>query len=1597
MATTTTSSLADRLKLAKSRHRLASSSIGLVERPQSNPNSTNTATTNNSDSSTNIVYYNTNKYNTSTSNPPSSAVTAATATARAVVAQQRTSASISNSTMRSLPPPTVATDSHHQPPPTRWNSRRNFHDTLQSVRSSSSSSNNDDVSNNENITNTAPEPRDAISQPSAAATAPIPTTATAASRRWRRKPESSRSSYNNGTQTTTPMPGKVSSSPSPPPVVAGPPEDPIGEPGAEETPSVSPLDDDRIVSSLSSAVTAPWNKTSATLPPATASWNTTQTKKQATPGVASTTPQKTAASASVSSSSSLVSDMKARFGGGASPFSPPTTSPTPARYLGGAYRATPPPMSSSSYANNTNINNHNYNNLANGKEEDDVEEEDISLVTAHSYHPQEEQQQQHHQEKMSDAYQGGLSMSKSWGPESHRVSSMKPHLRGGGGYNGGTTYNSTHQKTNTNPEPRDVTPNNNNKNSIVGASRVAALHSATSSTSKGSKWPPSSVTAHSISKRKEESGTFSSPATTRGADKAIFMASPPPVAAAPAEVVGLEQDNNVPTPEKDEVDPAEESGIGEKSRWVSPRSRRPAALDHSFPSSQETKEVAASPWKSSKSYGTATTIPSARGAYSVAAASTTKYTPSATIHPAEQIPLPPKVTRVWQSPQSARLKPLETHSSDISTPTNVAAESTSMAETGADPMETAPSMLSGSEGRMSSTSGIETRAKNSVSDMKAKLWGAGANEKLIVSPKLRSPVLSELNKTVAPRHVSNSPALGVPAINPKTTNSTKEKTSFHYVPKQNAIASSSSQKVVVSPLRTKNRSVATPPLNRKALRGSPDVSTPHGLDPPLRSSTRNLQLSEDTNGHVPESVPTSRSMSPMLIPHAPEYYDDNLGTPSIPTSPLRETITMDFSDVSKTAAVHEDPPLISTDTASSRSLEPLDESPTVFANIPVKEDPPATISSSIDDATRDCASAKQASLLSLPPRSSSQNLSPVTEHQQSRDSFEESTNLRTLFRCPSDGDLPVHSPSSSLANNTPGLTDIATDIVDPKDPNIDDKLEASPQSPVDNDLSPKATPKSPEKPPLSPILRRTNIPSVDGSKQSPVPTIPPRHYGTTKIPPFSPSTCKRRLAAGFEETIDCPPYDASEFTWNDDHDVTGPKEAPTELHDEPPMSPRPKQERPWNKDFNTLSPSSWQKRDLQPFDDDVMPPPSSLPLPNNIAVVDSMEEEKKSSDDFLLETKSPSSLMQMAADSIYAVDYEKAVAGFQKRTISEDEDSLLSGGLVGSALPAIVPPEFENAVSESGAAREPVFGDPTSFGAAGGELAAPPLKVADRAKAIATWNGGLGVSPTISEKQVLKEDLGGALSPIRFQRSDTENEDMSPRVSSRGYALDDWHRNKSFESKPDADSVSEFWQVSTVNDDKDWAKSDPKIEMLDTDSEAMAQGFFVPSPRLNAMLDKPRMDTGSRTMQFWRKQPTDFKPTRSQSKSIAPAADTDPFAMQPVTKFGNSSSNNVAFNPFHDPYGDKIDFTEATEFTEGTDFFCGSSDPFSLDPGAFEILEQFAPKASEEDYGHTHVDQFISSPPTLNALNPPSGSGTLIDVWDYDADTSHMHEGAAEI
>jgi hypothetical protein len=349
-------------------------------------------------------------------------------------------------------------------------------------------------------------------------------------------------------------------------------------------------------------------------------------------------------------------------------------------------------------------------------------------------------------------------------------------------------------------------------------------------------------------------------------------------------------------------------------------------------------------------------------------------------------------------------------------------------------------------------------------------------------------------------------------------------------------------------------------------------------------------------------------------------------------------------------------------------------------------------------------------------------------------------------------------------------------------------------------------------------------------------------------------------------------------------------------------SPSPRnRERPWKRDLQVLSPRSWEGRwgssvdveeDYHQLKARHFPQSSSprkqplgsrtsLPVHQNHAVSEKRQqnttpiesesygEEKKTSnmedDSPLASIGSMMSLTQMAANSIHAVDYEQAMSGLVKTSVSyDDEESNHSGGTggTGGAIPVDLPPELAKAIAQDQASeikgvssekpsnisevtqliskaralqakalsREKldrachelnrelsvdsaghniVFGDPNTYGAAGGDKGQTPPRVADRARAIALWKGGLGVKPPPASKFDQIYDTAPSQSSRDDEQIDEPHSDVvfgdpktygaaggealndSPRVAQRSHAIEEWTSSpsKSSDSKASAPAV----------------------------------------------------------------------------------------------------------------------------------------------------------------------------------------------------------------
>jgi hypothetical protein len=327
---------------------------------------------------------------------------------------------------------------------------------------------------------------------------------------------------------------------------------------------------------------------------------------------------------------------------------------------------------------------------------------------------------------------------------------------------------------------------------------------------------------------------------------------------------------------------------------------------------------------------------------------------------------------------------------------------------------------------------------------------------------------------------------------------------------------------------------------------------------------------------------------------------------------------------------------------------------------------------------------------------------------------------------------------------------------------------------------------------------------------------------------------------------------------------------------------------------------------------------------------------------------------------------------------------------------------------------------------------------------------------------------------------------MSPNFERKGVAIDDWNNDQKQQQQqrydgeyadqsadgwyPGLDSFNEFdWTglsrdkvVSTMNetnlartmdqfDDEGHRRlptpqSEPSHDAyssagpIDADDVYFSMTAEVKQNDMKPVtMEKPQpdsTDTPTKKLKDWR---------NSQGKSSKPVPKAQtysaPVALEPTKDF--------VFDPFDDPFESKVDNTETTDPTDGTDLF-GSPDPFFGDLGSFAPPPNvIKPIARSRDVipqlGSYHSDEFIASvsnsnkngqPSLFAELAPPSGTfddskeeedddeeeeevknGSKDEVWScdiglgmsdeldnignnpvvYDADTSDLNDTAVEI
>ena len=474
----------------------------------------------------------------------------------------------------------------------------------------------------------------------------------------------------------------------------------------------------------------------------------------------------------------------------------------------------------------------------------------------------------------------------------------------------------------------------------------------------------------------------------------------------------------------------------------------------------------------------------------------------------------------------------------------------------------------------------------------------------------------------------------------------------------------------------------------------------------------------------------------------------------------------------------------------------------------------------------------------------------------------------------------------------------------------------------------------------------------------------------------------------------------------------------------PPVSPRSPRDRPWTKDLE--SPKGWRQRFQSSLDGklaaELMPNPSA----SRIALLNTALARQGVSSDAIESTTEAEesgtqmvySLKQMAADSVHAVDFERSISVTElKKSSGSNEDDESQGSVGESAFPQNLPLEFAKSLErQSDKSKSPtrgpvalrvvdnpsvdeqalsgiVFGDPSTYGAAGGGVGVEktPPKVKDRARAIAQWKGGQGIRPnkstgsssdTEGESQRGMERLDSATSSDRASdgnaivgkvafsaKSGEDNEAMIVEPTASGPSVSS--SSPPQERRRGASSVLRFWS-GTPEEDFEGActfmNSDPGLE-----APPAACDDTNPSEDRMASFRKPRVeDINIGSVSEWRRIDS---PSAASSKSPRKASfPDDPFPIdtlaglyeEPVKK----DRKDAAFDPFFDVEDDVGAFD-----TNVLDFFNASIrvakpgvTPSSPAPTTFSV-PNFEPKAYEDPAEDLGFDKLLPGKPREGRLS----------------------------
>mmetsp|Transcript_9713 Transcript_9713/g.19657 ORF Transcript_9713/g.19657 Transcript_9713/m.19657 type:complete len:2169 (-) Transcript_9713:18-6524(-) len=344
-------------------------------------------------------------------------------------------------------------------------------------------------------------------------------------------------------------------------------------------------------------------------------------------------------------------------------------------------------------------------------------------------------------------------------------------------------------------------------------------------------------------------------------------------------------------------------------------------------------------------------------------------------------------------------------------------------------------------------------------------------------------------------------------------------------------------------------------------------------------------------------------------------------------------------------------------------------------------------------------------------------------------------------------------------------------------------------------------------------------------------------------------------------------------------------------------------EHPWQKGVNQLSSVTWQNRSSEE-------PAMQFPEREDCAE----ETNSTQGEDAPTTAVSPNSLSRLAVDSIHAVDFDQAVRAFGRKNSTSHDDDRSPG--TEANIPAILPPEFANSLSRGvihdapeEASSDVVFGEPVTYGKAGGEDEHEAPAVAERAKAIEDWKGGVGDKIRSQERN-----------RHFFPENSPDNKDIFKEAPQAfGFEEESENRTEKDLAKAKgargASAVLRFWATTSkdeMDEAQDWKDRDPDIdEYSDTEVQDDAPERVTSTTRLMASTRIPAQDMSSRPIR--RSSSREDLEIGAEKPENAPPAELDPFSLETFAALNSSTpaakKSKIAFDPFGDAFGDSVDFS----------------------------------------------------------------------------------------